>query len=293
VCVPKGKLGDFCTADVHCKSSLCGIAQGKPQPVCIECTELDGNCPTANSQGKYCDGWSFTCKDKKPNGGLCLHDNACQSGHCSPLGVCSQCSTIDSREECGGNGYCDGWTYTCKPLKNTGEVCTSSKACRSGKCNGICRECLTPDSTSECPSGQFCYGWTFSCKPRMDRGSICTSGNACKSGKCPAGICVDCTEVDGTAECPAGKFCYGWGNTCVDRLNNGAVCSSNNACKSGKCRAGFCVECGEVDSTADCPNGQFCSGYGFKCIDRYGWGTPCSSNNACKSGKCWGLCTRP
>jgi len=94
-----------------------------------------------------------------------------------------------------------------------------------------------------------------------------------------------CPEIDSSRGCESNEFCAGPLFKCESRRDTGDVCSNKNACKSGKCDAGFCVNCYR-DGTG-CTSSQYCD-LG-RCKTTHGFRHPCVENRVCKSGKCDGV----
>ncbi|CAJ1957650.1 unnamed protein product [Cylindrotheca closterium] len=164
-----------------------------------------------------------------------------------------------------------------------GSLCFSDSACDPGTwcVRGFCQECRKIDSTEDCPSGEFCSGPFYNCKPLLNEGQLCLSDNACESGDCDRGMCA---SGDITSPTPV-ESVSGDGE-------DGSLCLSDNACGPGTwCVRGFCQECRKIDSTEDCPSGEFCSGPFYNCKTKLDKGGLCLSDNACKSGDCdSGMC---
>jgi hypothetical protein len=84
-----------------------------------------------------CDGEQFCnlvtakCEQaKRPDGSICLHDGACQSGHCR-AGFCVQC---EADADCGSGGYCQALPVACKSKMASGSLCTRDAQSQSGTC---------------------------------------------------------------------------------------------------------------------------------------------------------------
>jgi hypothetical protein len=97
----------------------------------------------------------------------------------------------------------------------------------------------------------------------------------------------------GHSECGAGQACI-WG-MCQAKRANGQACSDSGACASGRCYAGFCVQC--WPGTAECSGGKFCDNAGY-CQDKLPLGALCVDlasgsvfrNDWCQSGMCDTTC---
>ncbi|CAJ1957652.1 unnamed protein product [Cylindrotheca closterium] len=197
-----------------------------------------------------------------------------------------------SDSQCGPNEYCH-WSGTCIEKHGDGYViCTDNNQCDNYCVAGMCNECPVTDSSEGCNSDQFCEGLTHTCQPKRGDGGACLSQNVCKDGHwCIGGFCQECREIDSTRDCPSGQFCSGPLYNCVDQRGDGGACLSQSVCKDGHwCVRGFCQECREIDSTTDCPSGQFCRGPDYNCENQRSDGGACLSSSACKNYCVAGFC---
>ena len=147
---------------------------------------------------------------------------------------------------------------------------------------------------------KFCLGAAVTVPKSFEKEGGGTETTTCKLIPCFGehgfdGSTVTCDPYCFThSECAAGEACI-WG-TCQPPLANAAACSNDVACKSGRCYAGFCVEC--WPGSSECSGTDFCDEAGY-CQGQLDNGVPCvsvhngisfSRHDWCKSGKCDSLC---
>jgi len=92
------------------------------------------------------------------------------------------------------------------------------------------------------------------------------------------------------SQCGSDEFCDALG-ACIWKKNVGGSCLKHSGCKSSICKTAFCSECSQLDTTSECPSGQYCgtlfpSALGLRCLPKLDVGAPCSNNDACDSGHC-------
>jgi hypothetical protein len=170
------------------------------------------------------------------NGGGCLLNDQCASGHCRREGAneCGACAdklpegaACARATEC-QSGRCSGGL--CEPILKEGEACTLSSDClRNLICNeGSCQKIVLVGE------GQACGGAT-----------LCEAYMSCANGTCAKDVAVDigqrCGRLDnGTfALCRLGD-CDPV-SVCVNRQPAGAGCSETRTCAgTGACNDGIC-----------------------------------------------------
>lgn len=177
-----------------------------------------------------------------PNGGFCMVDDECKSGHCAGIpdigGVCSEC-TEDVDCEAGTCVFEISVGYSVCSDGSAGVDCMTDEGCADGL---VCAPVFGDFSPTRCSE----------CRPDVP----CPEGQSCTvitdNGLLEAYLgCID----DGTV--PLGETC-----PVVDGVGNGAICAS------GECgvidlfgfQLGVCSEC---DADADCPMGLTCAPPGF------------------------------
>ena len=140
---------------------------------------------------------------------------SCVAGAC--IGIC-----VPGATQCSGN---------------TPQVCTTSGAWQNAgsACSG-CYTCSAATGACVANTGASC-----------DDGNACTSGETCHAGVCTGGTTVTCPAPAtcrgaGTCNPSTGACTYPWlpdNSSCSD----GDVCTLNDYCLSGTCRAGAPLMC--------------------------------------------------
>lgn len=216
--------------------------------------------------------------------------------------------------------------------KSDGAACEASSECKSGYCgtNPVdgsleCRQTCTVGEAGHCTKSQVCvpsHGSASSagaCWGVDDVGAVnradtdgCDFDWQCKSGRCVLDQASGeqfCRAACSPAHpsCAAGTWCVELSpqvGACIpgspppppEKLADGAICATNEECKSGVCAkpAGgtrtVCVTpCALADDT--CPDGQVCVGSGDAvwgaCLPAaLPTGAPCEGPQDCSSGLC-------
>jgi len=152
------------------------------------------------------------CTGRRPNGGMCMTADECESGNCVD-GVCcntacnGQCEACDvmgslgtcsavtgaphgSRTACMGTGTC---AATCDGMAR--EACTfpgASRECRPASCsNGTATAAAACDGMGACPAemttacGPYTCGDT-ACRTSCTQDADCAMGFTCTNGMCTA-----------------------------------------------------------------------------------------------------------
>lgn len=263
--------------------------------------------------------------------GLCGHAEG--SGPCSSLnanqlcqsGVCSESSALcvpqggcGGNSECdGGSSYCDGETFLCAPKLPTGSPlphdplhdgeCNSwtAQACASGMCNPATRTCAVGGGAA-CTShadclGNYCHEDGYCGRP--DGTGPCRVGTrlSCRSETCSTSnfVCVPATDGCGSSsDCAEDEFC-GSGQTCEQRLPEGAPVPGDGCPESGlsrTCESGWCnPQSGQcaVDNGQPCEGAATCAsnvcGSDQRCGADDGASCDPGAPHVCRSGVCAGL----
>jgi len=291
--------GNPCTTDGcvaatgACKSTFAGdkCDDGNLCTVNDACTA--GGC---TGKAKACDdGNACTADFCKPGsgcahpaiGGACDDGNACTKSDLCAAGSCKPGPKVD----CNDNNECTidvcdkaKGCVTVNPLKpcDDGNPCTEKDLCGAGKClpgKDICGcktniECTAKDDANVCNGKLYCDTSKppFSCK--IIPSSIVNCGTS--SDPCRA---ISCDKTSGKCQSlPANQ-----GQPCDA---DGSVCTSGDACNSGKCLAGPKLACNDTnpctfdkcDAVKGCthtPNSSPCSD-----------GDVCTVGDTCKQGAC-------
>ncbi len=298
------KKDDLCGGKQYCdkKTGTCQLnpatvveCSDEKDTTCSKnaCNPQTGKCQfTAASDGLSCDDADF-----------CTKGDVCSAGTCAPgKFVCqckkdSDCGPLDPKDLCKGQQYCNLKTGTCQ--LNPATVVTScpsvdNTVCSKNACNpksGKCQMTAQPDGLScddsngctlkdACQTGKCTPGKNIcQCQKDADCGPIdpknlCAGQQYCdqKTNKCqlnPKTVVTVCPTVGNTAcaisACsPKSGKCEMTaqpdGTTCED----GSLCTKNDACFAGVCKAG--ANACQCQSDADCgPKvpGDLCQGLQF------------------------------
>ena len=285
--------GDACTIGDHCEAGVC---IGAP----IDC---DDDNPCTDDACDGLGGCEYTANFAKcDDGDPCTVSNTCGKGVCKAGGV----------KDCGdGNGCTDDSCLSGKGCKHApndnnncddGNFCTSGDLCKNGECLG--------KLTNPCDDGNACTKDSCTAKQACvhvnTTGGVCEDGDACtlkdlcKTGQCISGTgkeCVDsqqCT-VNG-CDAKTGKCMFS--SLSDGDCDDGNLCTLNDKCLEGKCKAGTPPPCGDGNPcTADnceptngkclhnslsagsaCDDGNLCT-KGSKCVDNKCVGAPKSCND--------------
>ncbi len=251
------------------------------------CDEIDGCFHEPLKDGASCD-----------DGDPCTVSNTCGKGVCKAGGI----------KDCGdGNGCTDDSCLSGKGCKHApndnnncddGNFCTSGDLCKNGECLG--------KLTNPCDDGNACTKDSCTAKQACvhvnTTGGVCEDGDACtlkdlcKTGQCISGTgkeCVDsqqCT-VNG-CDAKTGKCMFS--SLSDGDCDDGNLCTLNDKCLEGKCKAGTPPPCGDGNpcTTDNCdPTSGKCVhnklGDGAACDD----GSLCTKTSKCLASKCIGATT--
>ena len=294
-----------CTTKDVCKGGSCsgGLGACSDGNVCTDDACISGKCAYLNNAAE--------CSD----GNACTSGDGCSSGKCAGTGKLD----CDDKNPCTADS-CDAGSG-CSHAANAapcddGSACTLNDACVNGQCAGTQKKCEDgspcTDDSCDAKTGCSAVANTAACSD----GDLCTVGDKCAQSKCESGKSKDCSDGNActtdscaptTGNCSssntAGKDCDD-GNLCTDdachavlgcgHVNNGAKCDDGNPCATGDgCLGGKCMTSGTLTCddkngcTADnCDPKQGCvfSATTNGCDDGIG----CTTNDACKDGKCQG-----
>lgn len=207
------------------------------------------------------------CQARVASGGACTTGNACQAGLSCNSGTCGAPATAGAA--CNGTTgvSCQGLAYACVGDDGTtAGVCTAYDSLFVG----IVGEPCDPTNEDFCDPALSCAfdgitgGMpTFRCVARVT-GGACTIAipDQCPDGQFCAGVdftmgvtegtCMplpvageDCTPAVPFPRCASGNVCINTGagpGTCELLGRIGATCTADQACASGYCMGGTCVE---------------------------------------------------
>ena len=288
--------GNLCNGTPKCDTSELPYECVVDEETKIECelpTDLSPECATVS-----CDPASGECTTELLEDGLscddeslCTKNDACLEGQCVGAAVdCSdglECTT----DKCNATDGCISTPVSGFKTCDDGDACTKNDACDGGFCIGKTpvncdddNKC-TDDSCSSaagcantpntkpcsdenaCTTGDVCNDKVCSGKPiSCDDGDLCTGTESCEPDKgCVSGAPLDCDdEIDCTQDgCSATEGCK--------HLPNNTLCTTTDFCAVGVCDV--VVGCTEVPK----PDGTACDD-----------SNPCTTPDACSSGKCTG-----
>lgn len=214
-----------------------GSVQNPPE--CADGCTADIECDTS----AYCSAGGV-CVPDEPNGGTCVADNQCTSGHCQNGHCCA------SGDCCATNGDCDAYD---EPSE-----CTSESTCQGQRVDGVCsasNECTA--NTVQDDSGCATIV-ADDCGPYPS--VVCGAGQNQSTPTCP-GSCTGDADCDASAHCSAG--------VCVPDAGQGGFCTTtsecggglscvDNVCCSSACTS-TCMACDVPGSVGTCtliPNGS-------------------------------------
>ncbi len=246
--------GNACTQTDACSAGACVGANP------VVCTASD-QCHDAGT----CDPGTGTCSNPaKADGTACSDGDACTQTDACNAGACVGANPVvcTASDQCHDAGTCDPGTGTCSnPAKadgttcNDGNLCTQTDTCSAGACVGDNPVFCT--ALDQCHDAGTCDPGTGACSnPAKADGTACNDGTACtRSDTCQAGACtgadpVVCAALDqchdvGTCDAATGACSNPEkpdGTTCDD----GDLCSVDDACQAGACRAQP-KDCGDGD----------------------------------------------
>jgi hypothetical protein len=275
-------IGGVCSTNNICISGACNFG------LCVAARSLGDNHPCTT--GEACVGGVCNfglCRDLVPLDGLCSANENCASGACN-LGVCVSPGAVGNQLPCTSDaacatGFCADLVIspgviplpgTCQPRCGDGmcqfpEVCGFTNVI--ARCSLDCGQCAAGApclSHVDCASGICNFG--LCSDGGLANGGVCSANSACASGVCNFGLCIP------------------------GELASGSPCTTDAACRNGNCIAGLCIQqCGD----GFCDGSEFCgdSNAGLQCTTDCGLcgnGTPCLANDVCASGICnFGFCS--
>ena len=211
-----------------------------------------------------------------------------------------------------------------------GVACTSDVDCASGNClggycckyssNPHCTACKVWDKSNSAniPGSTATDGTCTTCASGyslnkeacgLPAGATCSASSDCASSYClgPTGsmkccassadtaYCSACGSNGKCATCNAGYAIVGSSTTCSNS-NDGAQCTADSGCTSGKClkmccsaaNAPNCAACGASGQCVSCNVGYALSG--TACVVSNGAGAPCAHDSDCSSNTCMVNC---
>ena len=262
---------------------------------------------------------------------LCIVDGDCGSPDftCVQRGGAGRCSKIcRSSQDCADGLICAVnrmMTGFCIAPGKTqaGGSCSQRSDCASWRCAE--GQCVAACDDGECSDGEKCLALHTQsvCTPIGERPAEarCQKGDECASGMCRGGRCSSACEGDAcpddrvcvqfptlnlcerrcasSEDCGGGAFCEPSGEQRLCRTRgteqDGAVCSVNTDCLSGRCEGRQCIpECG---LERPCPAGTVCvssvSGQHCRTAGPAPIGARCRTSAQCSTGFCaGGQCAR-
>ena len=268
--------GDLCNGTLYCDKS-------GPMPVCKLKAASVLSCPSVDDtacQKNQCQPKSGECKfvalsagapcdDGEPctGGDGCDGKGGCKAGASAGCGckLNSDCALFDDGDVCNGGYGCKSGAcvFDAKVL-----VCDDNNACTTDSCDKAkgCVAVALPDcaicvADKDCGDGNTCtfdFCLVGTCKWPAAQGSCedgdaCTEKDTCVNAVCEAGAPKSCDDgkVCTDDSCDAKAGCKVANNTAPCDAD-GSVCSENDACAGGMCKAGAAKDCDDKQScTAD------------------------------------------
>ena len=259
-----------CDDSNPCTKDGCDAVSGACAATSADVGCDDSNSCTENDQcaDSSCKGAAVVCDDKNActtdkcdpktgcsyldNNGLCDDGNACTDFDKCLTGKCK--GAAKDLEECDDSNACT--TDACDKLvgcvhkANTlacddGDPCTPDDKCADSKCSGgasICpckadADCAAKEDGNACNGTLYCdvAKPPYLCKVKVSTVVVCdtTGDGTCATTSCDqvTGTCTKVNEKDGQA-CDA----------------DGNVCTGNDACTGGACKAGASVTCDDANA---------------------------------------------
>ncbi len=272
--------GNACTDADACVNGAC-VGQAKACDDGVGCT-FDS-----------CDGATGKCQNT-PKDAECNDNSPCTNDACDAAGKKGCANTPNDSASCDDDDVCT--VTACKLgqciVTATNKAQPGCGCAKDAECNDN-----NPCTADSCKAGDCLFD------PGPNTGTACDTGNVChvaQSGKCQAGACgggsaKDCSSVAGPcvdAACnPSTGLCGTTTKSDGTKCDaDSSLCTSGDACKSGKCEAGALVSCagqGDACNLAACdaktgacvktpaPKGSDCDDGDF-----------CTDGDSCDAGKC-------
>jgi hypothetical protein len=260
--------GNPCTAD------NCDPATGKCKTKNVTAPCDDNNaCTTSDVCGDgFCTGKAIKCDDanKCTNDGCDAKLGCTNKGNTQPCDDANKCTANDSCKagtcvglakqatvDCDDASTCT--TDSCKPAvgcvnTNNSEKCSDGNPCTTGD---LCSagKCSAGTNTCDCQKNADCTA--------KEDGDLCNGTLFCDKSKAPFACAINpktivtcAKDKDGTCvrnQCDANKA------TCaLQPINDtkpcdadGSVCTKNDVCKAGECKAGTSVNCSDNNPCTD------------------------------------------
>jgi len=236
-CLLNPKTVVTCSGGATCKPSTCDAKTGK--------------CAPQNAKdGALCDLDGYPCTVDRCQAGTCkAGPNDCWCG------VAADCAQFDDGNACNGTLFCNPATKipSCQVDQSTIASCPTALpgACTGTVCDPKTGSCVvTPAHEGQgCDDGALCTksdvckagkcaGVDAGVTQKCDDGDKCTALGTCVGGSCAAGSAITCNDAnactDDSCESKTGCLFKNNANVCDD----GLVCSANDSCQGGACKAG-------------------------------------------------------
>jgi hypothetical protein len=185
------------------------------------------------------------------NGTPCARDQDCESGSCSPDGLCCNTDCTSPCEACNVAGNLGRCTRVPSGQPHGKPACGGSGSC-AGSCNGTSAMCVFP--ASACGTAT-CSGNVLTKTGTCDGAGSCRPGGTqnCGAFLCTTGGCTSSCSGDG--DCATGNYCAGAGG-CVATKGNGSTCTSGGQCVSGFCSDQVCCNEACTGACRGCASGS-------------------------------------
>ena len=187
----------------------------------------------------------------------------------------------------------------------------ASSICGDGICNPETESCLKrscPTDCGLCAEGDFCASDTdcpgLACLGgrcgKFPALTPCDSDSQCRSDTC--GILGFCVDVCGDGFCDGTEVCSGNNlppfacNQDCGKCAAGKMCLLNSDCQSDICNFGTCISAGVLPDGQVCTDNDACQSgicnFGICIGAPQPAGLPCTTDGACISGNCVGVCVQ-
>lgn len=277
--------GSACTEDDACEAKgSCGgkaIVCDDKNPCTQDSCKATTGCVYTPHNKPCSDGNACTANDLCDGKGACVGLSINVSATCNDNNVCTA-DTCDAKAT--GTDLDAGCTHT--PTAGTcedGNPCTNGDACTKGACvpgANVCA-CNKDADCSGKEDGNLCNGTLYCNKTKapfvceVDPKTLVTCDTS-KDDTCSATVCEAKSGKCGAVAATDGKNC--------DADNS--VCTTNDACLGGVCKAGKSVNCNDKNPCTDdsCDPNKGCkTAYNVASCDD---GDACSVGDTCAAGKC-------
>ena len=328
----EAKTGACVYAPIYGCGGLCAVdgdcAQDGNPCTAATCDKAAGKCATAPlKDGSACDDGKFCTIGEACTKGACTgsQPKGCDDGNVCTWDVCTEaakgCTTLVKGGGCSdGDGCTVGDTCSAGVCKaGAPKACNDWNPCTADSCDSKTGQCVFAPiagcakscaADADCPKPSVACEVVYcatdkTCKSKpepnnatCDDGSACTALDLCLGGKCAGLNAKNCDDADpctvDSCDAKAGSCGHVAG---VGPCQDGDLCTSNDACKDGKCASGTTKVCNDGNScTVDSCNAKTgacvfaptpgCGGFCTEAKHCGDDGNPCTVEACGAGGKC-------